>query len=105
MINSNFPELIELAETLEKYLQVRLKVIEENENIVKECQAHDEKMDTFDNEIFSLENQLARIAIDAESHRKNVANKNYDVTECETAMELLKERMERLKMARNHLMI
>lgn len=97
LINSNFPELIELAETLEKYLQVRLKVIEENENIVKECQAHDEKMDTFDNEIFSLENQLARIAIDAESHRKNAANKNYDVTECETAMELLKERMERLK--------
>ncbi|RCK57346.1 Condensin complex subunit 3 [Candida viswanathii] len=97
LINSNFPELIELAETLEKYLHVRLKVIEENEAVVKQCQAHDEKMDTFDNEIFSLENQLARIGIDAESHRKNASNKTFDVEECETAKELLKERILRLK--------
>ena len=52
------PELLDLSITLEKYLSVRLKTINENENLVKTWETYNAKIDELDNQIFSLETRF-----------------------------------------------
>ena len=58
LMDANFPELLDLSITLEKYLSVRLKTINENENLVKTWETYNAKIDELDDQIFSLETRF-----------------------------------------------
>ncbi|KAL6452908.1 YCG1 Condensin complex subunit 3 [Candida maltosa Xu316] len=97
LINSNFPELLDLAETLQKYLEVRLKAINDNEDIVKLWESHDESINKLDDQIFSLENQVSRIENDVELNQRNLANADNDIEEFKEAIKLINGRIEQLE--------
>ena len=97
LMDANFPELLDLSITLEKYMTVRLKTINENETLVKEWETYNSKIDELDDQIFSLENQIARINTDADNFRKNLSNIEEDIIEINIAKDLFKERIKQLK--------
>ncbi|KGU11873.1 condensin complex subunit 3 [Candida albicans 19F] len=97
LMDANFPELLDLSITLEKYLSVRLKTINENENLVKTWETYNAKIDELDDQIFSLENQISRINTDADNFRKSLSNIEEDIIEINIAKDLFKKRIKQLK--------
>ena len=72
---------------------MRLKTINENENLVKTWETYNAKIDELDDQIFSLENQISRINTDADNFRKSLSNIEEDIIEINIAKDLFKREL------------
>ncbi|EGW31462.1 chromosome condensation complex Condensin, subunit G [Spathaspora passalidarum NRRL Y-27907] len=72
LVDANFPEAVDLAETLEKYLELRTKFIASNSENIKAWESHNEKLEVFKNQLLQLENTMSRINLETETHKKHL---------------------------------
>jgi condensin complex subunit 3 len=96
LIESNFPESIDLAQTLEKYLQLRIKFLDNNDTIIKEYDIHEQRLEFLNSQLFTIENSLSRIKFEVDIYKKNFKETNGMVSDYETILTLIRKRVKKL---------
>lgn len=97
LVDSNFPELVELADTLEKYLQLRTRFLHENEDIVKKHEIHQDQLENLKSQMVVVENSMVKIKNDVELNRRRLAETLKTIEDYQVIQKLIKKRLARLK--------
>ncbi|KAK6203080.1 nuclear condensing complex subunit [Scheffersomyces amazonensis] len=96
LIEPNFPESIELANILEKYLQLRLNSFIEDNATYKSYERFNELITSKTDELNYSENQLIRLNVEIESSKKNINSNRENSHYYEKAIELIRKRIKKL---------
>ncbi|ODV78488.1 chromosome condensation complex Condensin, subunit G [Suhomyces tanzawaensis NRRL Y-17324] len=97
LIDSNFPESIDLAETLEKYLQLRIRFLSENDAIIKKYEDHEQRIEFVKSQLFTVENALVKIRYEVEAYKRNLRETTSNIEDYEELAKLIKKRLSKLK--------
>ncbi|KAK6463397.1 nuclear condensing complex subunit [Scheffersomyces coipomensis] len=96
LIEPNFPESIDLANILEKYFQLRLKVFINDNPIHKKYEKYDEILKSRTDELNYSSNQLIKANLDVENIKKSIQSNRDDVLYYEKAMDMIRKRLKKL---------
>ncbi|KAG2735746.1 hypothetical protein G9P44_001960 [Scheffersomyces stipitis] len=96
LIDANFPESIELANILEKYLRVRVNNFYMDNATTNAYDLQKEKLEAKYDEHFVVENQIIRVNLEAEMNTKNLNSIEENVDYYEQALLLIRKRMIKL---------
>jgi len=85
LIDSNFPEAIELAGILQKYFELRNKFLSKNDLVAKKKKRYEDKIESINDQLFVVENLLIKTSHDVE-HRSRVLSNEEEKVEYFTGL-------------------
>ncbi|KAI5967021.1 YCG1 [Candida pseudojiufengensis] len=72
LIEANFPDPLELSDTLKKYLDIQKKIKNDQNDIHQIYETHNKEINNIENEMFVLENSFANINLKLHANQKKL---------------------------------
>ncbi|CAI5758698.1 unnamed protein product [Candida verbasci] len=104
IIDSNFPDATDLSQILEEYLKLRINVLQENEELVKDWEAHKHDIEKIEDRIYFLENEMIGLKFEGDDLERKAAGCQKSIDRAEIVIEVVTKRLKQLDTGKGKLL-